>query len=160
MDLILWRHAQAHEHALGEAGAQGDDDDMERRLTPKGEKQAVRMARWLDGLLPQGTRIIVSPAKRAEQTAEALGRKYRVDDRIRPGAPADALLDASRWPEAKTPVLLVGHQPALGEVVARLLDMSPGECSIRKGGVWWLSYRERDGDAAVVVRCVMTPDIL
>ncbi|GAA6140882.1 histidine phosphatase family protein [Hydrogenophaga sp. 5NK40-0174] len=160
MDLILWRHAEAQDHPMGAAGDQGDHADMARRLTPKGEKQAARMARWLDGLLPQGTRIISSPARRAEQTVAALGRKYRLDDQIRPGASADALLDACRWPESRLPVLLVGHQPSLGQVVARLLDMAPGECSVRKGAVWWLRYRERDDESTVVVRCVMAPDML
>ena len=39
MDLILWRHAEAHEGQEGE-------DDLLRRLTPRGEKQAARMAAW------------------------------------------------------------------------------------------------------------------
>ena len=61
MDLILWRHAEAHEAAPGE-------DDMSRSLTPRGERQAFRMAQWLERQLPEGTRILCSPAKRTEQT--------------------------------------------------------------------------------------------
>ncbi|HCL86559.1 MAG TPA: histidine phosphatase family protein, partial [Comamonadaceae bacterium] len=41
MDLILWRHAEAIEARDGE-------DDLQRALTPRGEKQAARMAAWLD----------------------------------------------------------------------------------------------------------------
>ena len=41
MDLILWRHAEAFD--LAEGGT-----DLERMLTPRGEKQAARMAAWLD----------------------------------------------------------------------------------------------------------------
>ena len=66
MDLILWRHAEALE-----AAAEGDD--MARVLTTRGEKQAVRMATWLDRQLPDSTRIRVSSATAAtshQQRAE------------------------------------------------------------------------------------------
>ena len=46
---------------------------MQRVLTPRGRKQAERMATWLESQLPQGTRILSSPAVRAEQTVRALG---------------------------------------------------------------------------------------
>ncbi len=71
MDLVLWRHAEAQE--LVEGG-----DDLARILTSRGEKQAARMASWLDRQLPESTRILVSPARRTEQTAIALGRKYKI----------------------------------------------------------------------------------
>ena len=71
MDLILWRHAEAQEWTQG-------CDDMARRLTSRGEKQAARMAGWLDRQLPDNTRILVSPARRTEQTASALGRKFKI----------------------------------------------------------------------------------
>ena len=70
MDLILWRHAEAHENTDG-------GDDLLRALTPRGEKQAARMAAWLDRQLPQGLRVLASPALRTEQTAQALGRKFK-----------------------------------------------------------------------------------
>ena len=60
MDLILWRHCEA------EPGA----PDMGRRLTPKGLKQAARMAPFLERHLPDTCRILVSPADRAQQTAQ------------------------------------------------------------------------------------------
>ena len=68
MDLILWRHADAEITSEGE-------DDLSRQLTVKGEKQAVRIATWLDRHLPKGVRILVSPARRTEQTAKALNCK-------------------------------------------------------------------------------------
>ena len=59
---------------------------MGRRLTAKGVKQAERMGEWLDHHLPETTRILVSPADRAQQTALALKRKFRTVDEIAPGA--------------------------------------------------------------------------
>ena len=77
MDLVLWRHAEAQDWEEG-------CNDAARKLTSRGEKQAARMAAWLDRQLPEGTRILVSPARRAEQTAQALGRKYKLRPELAP----------------------------------------------------------------------------
>jgi phosphohistidine phosphatase len=100
MDLILWRHAEAIE---GEAG-----EDLARKLTSKGERQAERMAEWLNRRLSHSTRILVSPAVRCQETAKALGRKFRTVEELGPGANAQTVLDVSRWPEANGAVLIVG----------------------------------------------------
>ncbi|MFY7981556.1 MAG: phosphohistidine phosphatase SixA [Limnohabitans sp.] len=153
MDLIVWRHAEAHE-------AQPLEDDMLRALTPRGRKQAERMAVWLESQLPQGTRILSSPAVRAEETVQALKRKYKVRDALSPGASVQDILETSGWPDAKYPVLLVGHQPALGAVVAHLLGMPTEACAIRKGSVWWLRQRQRDGQGQTVLMSVTCPEKL
>ena len=150
MDLIVWRHA----HAQGESGG---PQDWERRLTPRGEKQAQRMARWLNIQLPNNARLLSSPAVRAEATMHALGRSYKVLDSLAPEATVDALLSAVQWPTAKGVTLVVGHQPTLGGVVARLLGLPSEACSIKKGALWWL--RQRD-EGEVVVVTVQTPDML
>ncbi|PUE53188.1 SixA phosphatase family protein [Limnohabitans parvus] len=153
MDLIVWRHAEAHEAGPGE-------DDMQRVLTPRGRKQAERMAVWLENQLPQGTRILSSPAVRSEQTVRALGRKYKVRDALSPGASVQDVLETSGWPDAKYPVLLVGHQPALGSVIAHLLKMPDDACAIRKGAVWWLRRRSREGLDQTVLLAVTSPEKL
>ena len=153
MDLIVWRHAEAHE-------AQPLEDDMFRALTPRGRKQAERMAVWLESQLPQGTRILSSPAVRAEETVQALKRKYKVRDALSPGASVQDILETSGWPDAKYPVLLVGHQPALGAVVAHLLGMPAEACAIRKGAVWWLRQRQREGQGQTVLMSVTCPEKL
>lgn len=153
MDLILWRHAEALD-------PEGQEDDMLRPLTGKGEKHAARMAQWLDRQLPEGTRILCSPAVRAEQTVRALQRKYKVRDALSPGASVQDVLETAQWPEAKFPVLLVGHQPSLGAVAAQLLGMDQNICPIRKGAVWWLRSRQRDGVEQTVIFSVTTPEKL
>ena len=90
MDLILWRHAEA------ELAMEGRDD-MFRQLTAKGERQATRMAVWLDRHLPEGTRVLVSPARRTDQTAQALGRKYKLRDELAPHAQASDVLSLLKW---------------------------------------------------------------
>lgn len=153
MDLILWRHAEATD-------LQGHEDDLLRPLTARGEKHALRMGQWLDRQLPEGARILSSPAVRAEQTARALQRKYKVRDALSPGASVADLLEAAQWPDAKFPVVLVGHQPSLGELAARLLGMEAGSCPMRKGAVWWLRNRHREGVDQTVILSVTTPEKL
>lgn len=159
MDLILWRHAEAEEPDL--AGGPADArSDLARRLTPRGEKQAVRMADWLDRQLPGSARILVSPARRCEQTALALGRKFKTRPELAPGAAPEALLDVAQWPLARAPVLVIGHQPTLGQTLAQLLGLVDTECAVKKGAVWWLRSRERDGRMQAVVVSVQSPDML
>ena len=117
MDLILWRHAEAFDPEEGQ-------DDLHRRLTPRGEKHAERMARWLEQQLPEGTRILCSPAVRTEQTVQALKRKYKVRDALAPGATVQDVLETAGWPDAKYPVLLVGHQPTLGQTIAQNINLA------------------------------------
>ena len=150
MDLILWRHAEA------EPG----EPDLGRRLTSKGLKQAERMAEWLEHRLPDTTRIVVSPADRTQQTALALGRKFRTSADVAPGASAASLLAAAGWPDAREPVLVVGHQPTLGEVAAFLMAGEEATWSIRKGAVWWFSNRTRLGQPGVLLKVAIGPDLV
>lgn len=160
MDLILWRHAEAHDHPDPLHGAQGDPLDLARRLTPRGEKQASRMAAWLDRQLVEGARIYSSPAVRCEQTVMALGRKHKLREELAPDGDPLELLQVAQWPDARYPVLIVGHQPTLGRVIARLLRLSEEECSVKKGAVWWLRHRQRGAARQTVVVTVQTPELL
>jgi phosphohistidine phosphatase len=162
MDLILWRHADAES---------GDNlDDRERRLTGKGRKRAASMAAWLDRQLPESARIITSPARRAMETAEALasrsGRKLMVDERLSVGADPVVLLHVAGWPASKHPVVLVGHQPTLGQLTSFLLFGEEHPFAIRKCSIVWLTNRAREEanearDAYPVnLRALMCPDLL
>jgi phosphohistidine phosphatase len=153
MDLILWRHAEAE--LLREGGS-----DLQRCLTPKGERQAKRMAAWLNQRMPASTRVLVSPAQRTLSTAEALGREFRIVPSIAPDASVDDLLAAARWPDASEPVLLIGHQPTLGLLAARLLTGVEQAWGVKKGAVWWLRSRQRDGQAEVLLQAMQAPDFL
>lgn len=160
MDLILWRHAEAHEHPDEVLGRPGDALDLARRLTPRGEKQASRVGAWLDRQLPEAARIWCSPAARCEQTARALGRRYKLAETIAPEASLAAVLELVQWPDGKGPVVVVGHQPTLGRVIAELMGMPGGECSVKKGAVWWLRHRERAAQGETVIVTVQTPEML
>ena len=153
MDLILWRHAEAQE--LGEG-----QDDLKRDLTSRGEKQAARMANWLDRQLPDGARILVSPSRRTEQTAQALQRKYKLRPELGPDATVAQLLELVQWPDAKHPVVVVGHQPTLGQTIAHLLGLPLSEVSVKRGAIWWLRSRERETGSQTVVVTVQSPEVM
>ena len=154
MDLILWRHAEAEEASEEEGG------DLDRALTGRGEKQAARVAAWLDRLLPDAARVLCSPARRCEQTALALDRKYKIRPELAPDCRPGQLLEIAQWPIAKQPVVVVGHQPVLGQAIAQLLGLRHDSCPVRKGAVWWIRTRERDGHQQTVVVAVQSPDAL
>lgn len=153
MDLVLWRHAEAVEWTQ-------DCNDLARPLTSRGEKQATRMAAWLDRQLPDGTRIVASPALRTEQTAKALGRKFKVRPELAPGCTVEELLNLVQWPAGKGTILVIGHQPTLGQTIAQLIGLSAAECAVKKGSVWWLRHRQREAAAQTVVVTVQSPEIL
>lgn len=150
MELILWRHAEAEEGL----------DDLARELTPKGRKQAAKMAAWLNARLPKECRILSSPAARAQQTAQALEREMKIMSSLRPGASVQAILQAAGWPGNDDDwVLIAGHQPDLGEAAAHLLG-AKGSLSTKKAGVWWFSSRARALGNELVLRAVIAPDLL
>jgi len=150
MNLILWRHAEAVDGI----------PDMARKLTAKGEKQAREMALWLRPRLPKYTRIIVSPAQRTLQTVKALTEDFEILRDLAPGASPTTILAAAQWPDQAGAVLVVGHQPTLGMVAATLIAGEPIPWSVKKGGVWWLSHRVRGEQPQVVLRAVVSPDLL
>jgi phosphohistidine phosphatase len=154
MDLLLWRHAEAWD------ASDQQPHDLLRPLTPRGTKQAQRMAKWLDQHMPEGVRILSSPALRCESTVAALHRKYKLCPELAPDGTARGLLDIAHWPDARTPVLVVGHQPILGQVIAHVLGMAEENLSVRKGAVWWLRNRVRMDAQSTLVHCVQSPDML
>jgi phosphohistidine phosphatase len=151
MELVLWRHADAEDGLA----------DMKRELTDKGRKQAARVAKWLRPRLEGPWVILVSPAARAKQTADALDLEYDVRLTLGPSATEDALIREADWPRNDRNVIIVGHQPTLGRVAARLLTGHVGDLSVKKGAVWWFSGRfdRRAGPSETVLRAVIAPDL-
>jgi phosphohistidine phosphatase len=150
VELILWRHAQA---------APGDPDAA-RPLTDHGRRQAQAMARFLAPRLPRDLRVIASPARRTQETARALGRSAETVEALAPGCDVATLLAASGWPESVQPVLVVGHQPTLGEVAARLVDGRPIAWALGTGSVCWLASRARKGRSEASVLASIEAEIL
>ena len=152
MDIILWRHAEA------EDGVPGRIPDAARALTPHGIKQARKMADWLLPRLPDDCRILVSPAVRTQQTADALKRSVITTPKVGTSANVETLLAAAEWQSNGShggTVLVVGHQPTLGEVASLLLTGDDTGMSVKKGAIVWITGRP-DG---VSLRAALTPSL-
>jgi len=147
MELIVWRHAEAEDSS----------PDVTRKLTPKGEKQAQKMAAWLKARIEKPVRILVSPAVRTQQTATALSAKFETTVEVGINASAERILRAAGWPDAEGTIIIVGHQPTVGQVAAMLLTGQEIDWEVKKGAVWWFSTSVEWGDPVTVLRAMITP---
>jgi len=150
MELILWRHADA------EPG----EPDESRPLSPKGQKQAAKMADWLDRHLPNGCKILASPTVRTVQTAQALERKFKVNSALGPDSTSANILAAAQWPDAREPVLVIGHQPALGRLAALLITGIEQDWILRKGSICWIADKAIGEQPINYIKAVIAPDML
>jgi phosphohistidine phosphatase len=153
MELILWRHAEA------EPGGP-DTPDAKRALTAKGLKQAAKTGEWLDRHLPDSCRVLASPTIRTVQTVEALGRKFKTHAALAPDSTAEAILDAAHWPNNREPVLIVGHQPTLGQVMSLLIAGVQQEWTLRKGGICWIAQKADGETDAIYLKAVLSPELV
>lgn len=153
-DLIFWRHAEAFDAIDGQS-------DLDRKLTVKGQRNAERVAHWLDRNLPQKCRVYASEAKRSQQTAHCLPRKFKILSAINPDASAEQVLNELDWPTCEETIVVVGHQPWIGDCIASLLSLETQQTiSVKKGAAWWLQYRVRDDEQGIVLRAVVTPELV
>ena len=141
--IILVRHGLA-----GKADASRFPDDDLRPLTGKGKQAFAKAARGLRALDILPVRIHASPALRTWQTAEilaqALGLKRgaikSIPELHHHSPPASALAKLARLArpdrsKAASALVLVGHEPWLGEFLSLLVAGGPGaHFHLAKGG--------------------------
>ncbi len=145
----MWRHTEA-EDAL---------PDATRELTGRGRKQARAWPTGLIRRLPPD----ITHSDQSRHPRPATPQHWGVNTkRCRIGARRQRSGRAGRggWPDAAYPVLVVGHQPTLGQVAMQLLAGQAGDLTVKKGGIWWFQSRERTGQVQVVLRAVAAPDWL
>jgi phosphohistidine phosphatase len=142
--LILVRHAQAAD--LGEAGSLTDFD---RPLTDLGWQQAAALANALKKQGMQPDAVVTSPLVRAVQTAEPLaaeltpGKPPVVSERLAMGELKPKKLSKSLSEMGGAVLVLVGHQPDMGEYAAWLLDAEDENIKFEKGAAACIAI---DGD--------------
>jgi phosphohistidine phosphatase len=134
MRLFIVRHAIAVPH-----GTKGIEETL-RPLTPRGIERFESAAAGLARAFPRPDALLTSPWKRARQTAEILaaawGRLELKDTPALTGGNVDALARVLRAYPKDASVALVGHEPWLSELLARLLGSSEDErFQFKKGGV-------------------------
>ncbi|HQS36604.1 MAG: phosphohistidine phosphatase [Methylotenera sp. 24-45-7] len=154
-DLIFWRHAEAEDFSASGL-------DTERALTKRGAKDAAKMAKWLSKKLPADTKLLVSPALRCQQTAAALHEMNNLAvttlELLSVNSSPQQMMDGlAAYADSKV-LLLVGHQPNLGILIAHYLAMPERAVSVKKGAVWWLRKGVAQDSAHYRIHAVMLPD--
>ncbi|UOO81392.1 histidine phosphatase family protein [Uruburuella testudinis] len=153
MNLILWRHAEA------EYGP----PDLARQLTEKGRRQASTAAAWLRNRLPQDTQVWVSQAARSRQTADYLVQDYTILATLNPDIYARTLPRLLETAPRNGTLVIVGHQPWLGQLSAFLLNGDWGGdayWSYKKGGFWWFQLKQDHNGFHAKLKAVLTPEML
>lgn len=159
-ELYVMRHGVAVTR-----GSAGFSDDSKRPLTPEGRKKMQEIVQGLSRLGFDVDWIVSSPLVRAVETAkivaEGLASNVPMDfsDALRPGGSAEALISSLAKHANRKRVLLVGHEPDLSEMAARLMGAGRhANLALKKGGcclitfdefppkspgqlVWWLTPR-------------------
>jgi phosphohistidine phosphatase len=158
-ELYLIRH--------GVAEARGDKwpDDTKRPLTAKG---AVRMRKAAKGLVRLGVKldvVLTSPLVRARQTADIVAGSFDVRppivnaESLAPeGTYAGVLADLQRQGR-RTRIALVGHEPNIGELAARLAG-SRRAFEFKKGAVCRIDVESMPPGGPGTLRWFATPAML
>jgi phosphohistidine phosphatase len=131
--LLLVRHA-----AAVPSGTAGVPDDQ-RPLTPKGRDKFRVAATGLARITDRPDALLTSPLPRARETAEIAARAFkRIEPTIEPAlarGSVDGIVAALGAQRPGTTVAIVGHEPTLSALLARLLGAARGEpLAFKKGG--------------------------
>ena len=150
MKLLLVRHA-----AAVPSGTPGVSDD-ERRLTPKGRAKFQTAARGLARIADRPDALLTSPLPRARETAEIAARAFkRIEPTIEPALArggVDGIVAALGQHPAGATVAIVGHEPTLSALLARLLGAAHGEpLAFKKGGAALVDLRDGPSGAGRLV---------
>ena len=136
-ELLLFRHGIAAERAKPSDDLRADlKADGERALTAVGQSRSRAVAVQLLRLGLGVDRLLSSPLVRARQTAEiavaaGLASRLELDGALAPGGDPLPLVLASRCPR----LMLVGHEPDLGQLACRLLGAPAGAIQLKKAGL-------------------------
>ena len=116
-------------HDLAEARGDAWPDDTKRPLTEEGMQRMRRASRSLARLGVEIDVVLTSPLVRARQTAEIFAAAFAPHpavvnlDALAPGGSASAVLSELDNYSRKKRIALVGHEPGIGELGARLAGM-------------------------------------
>ena len=160
MELYILRHGIAVPH-----GAPGYEDDTKRPLTPEGRKKLRRIARSMRRMDLSFDLILSSPYVRARQTAEIVAgglapRPSLVNiDALAPDSGYAAVITELEKHARKPRIALVGHEPDIGELGARLVG-SRRSIEFKKGAICRIDVDEIPPNGPGQLRWFLTPKIL
>jgi phosphohistidine phosphatase len=158
-ELYLIRHAVAEER--------GDTwpDDSKRPLTADGTSRLRKSARGLVRLGVDFDVILTSPFVRARQTADVVASVYDprphivTAESLAPGGAYHALIAELEKQARRTRIALVGHEPGLGELAARLAG-SRHPLEFKKGALCRIDVEALPPTGPGTLRWLLTPRIM
>ena len=159
LELYLIRH--------GIAAERGDEypDDSKRPLTSQGISRLRKEARALDALGIALDQIITSPLVRTRQTADILAESIKskppvaTSDALAPaGTPAGVIQDLAKHAK-KGRIALVGHEPNLGELAARLIG-ARAPLGFKKGAICRIDFEVLPPKGLGQLQWFLTPRML
>ena len=161
-ELYIMRHGIA-----ADRGTAGYEDDAKRPLTPEGKKKMREITAGLARVGFDLDWIVTSPLVRAAETAEIVadGLAGRVPrdfcDALRPGGSAEALLTFLAKQPSRRRVLVVGHEPDLSELAARLVGAGRNaHLGFKKGGCCLITFHEFPPKSAGQLGWWLTPRLM
>ena len=158
-ELYLIRHGAAEER--GDAWP----DDSKRPLTDDGIERMQAAARGLIRLGVELDVILTSPFVRARQTAETVASAFEVRppvvlvDSLTPNGSFQGVLNDLERQVKRARIALVGHEPDLGSIAARLAGVRQA-LPFKKGAVCRIDVRTIPPAGAGTLRWFMTARIL
>ena len=140
MRIILFRHGPA-----GRRDASLWPDDALRPLTRRGEERTRQAAHGLGRIEPDVSLILTSPFRRAYGTAQVLAQVLGLDgvdrlDALAPGGSPRQVIESVPRTDAGA-VVLVGHEPDLGQLAAMLIGSIP--LPLKKAGACAITFDDR-----------------
>lgn len=143
-ELYIMRHGIAVDR-----GSAGFSDDSKRPLTPEGKKKMKEIAAGLTRLGFDVDWVVTSPLIRAAETAEIVAEELAPAvpkdfcDALRPGGSPEALITFLAKHSNRKRVLVVGHEPDLSELAARLVGAGRhANLAFKKGGCCLITFNE------------------
>jgi phosphohistidine phosphatase len=158
-ELYLIRHGIAEER--GEAWP----DDTKRPLTERGIARLKKEARGLARLDVSFDVVLTSPLVRARQTADAVASTFDprppivVIESLSPGGTYQAVLADLEKQTRRSRIALVGHEPGIGELAARMIG-SRHPLEFKKGAVCMIYFETLPPAGPGALRWFLTPGIL
>ena len=158
-ELYLIRHGLAEER--GEAWP----DDTKRPLTERGMSRVRKAVRGLARLGVSIDVVLTSPLVRARQTAEIIvggfdPRPQLVNaDGLAPDGGYQALVADLEKQTRRTSIALVGHEPGIGELAARLIG-ARHPIEFKKGAICRIDVETLPPAGPGTLRWFLTPKIL
>jgi len=152
-------------HGLPEERGDAWPDDAKRPLTAEGMTRLRKAARGMAQLGLSFDVILTSPLVRTRQTAEIVAggldpRPSIVNvDSLAPDGNYAAIVTDLEKHARKTRIALVGHEPGIGELAARLIG-SRHAIEFKKGAIARVDIEDIPPAGPGDLRWLMTPKIL